>query len=164
MSYCRWSSMTGMCDVYVYEDVRGGWTTHVAARRRALPPVPDILGSSISMAIHRWSGCYWDRKTREMVYPHRWRALVYRPWIHLAWIWHNRVHLGSLRIVPLRPIGLPHDGESFSDPTPADCADRLVRLRALGYKVPQHAIDALRSDLVADNAGFHRAAEGRPVE
>ena len=49
-----------------------------------------------------------------------------------------------------RPIGLPHDGESFNDPSPADCADRLERLRALGYKVPQRAIDALRGEVVAD--------------
>lgn len=36
MSYCRWSSDNGYCDLYVYEDVQGGWTSHVAARRR--PP------------------------------------------------------------------------------------------------------------------------------
>lgn len=29
MSYCRWSSDNFKCDVYVYADVSGGWTTHV---------------------------------------------------------------------------------------------------------------------------------------
>jgi hypothetical protein len=33
MSYCRWSSNDFQCDVYVYEDVAGGWTTHVACNR-----------------------------------------------------------------------------------------------------------------------------------
>lgn len=37
MSYCRWSSDDFQCDVYVYEDVSGGFTTHVKAGR----PVPD---------------------------------------------------------------------------------------------------------------------------
>ena len=47
MSYCRWSSMNSMCDVYVYEDDAGGWTTHVAAKRRILPPIPSLpLGRS----------------------------------------------------------------------------------------------------------------------
>lgn len=150
MSYCRWSSMNWMCDVYVYEDVGGGWTTHVAGQRRAIPPVPDILASSLSMALHRWSGCYFDRESRAIVYPLRWRGIAYRMWTRLSTFWHNRVHMGSLHLIPLRPIGLPHDGESFNDPSPVDCADRLERLRALGYKVPQRAIDALRGEVVAD--------------
>lgn len=33
MSYCRWSSDDGQCDVYVYADVSGGYTTHVASAR-----------------------------------------------------------------------------------------------------------------------------------
>lgn len=45
-----------------------------------------------------------------------------------------------------RPIGLPHDGETFNDPTPGECADRLEWLRGLGYNVPQYAIDALREE------------------
>ena len=43
-------------------------------------------------------------------------------------------------------IGLPHDGEVFTDPTPGACADRLESLRAMGYHVPQHAIDTLREE------------------
>lgn len=35
MSYCRWSPV---CDVYVYEDVYGGWTTRVAGQRRMVHP------------------------------------------------------------------------------------------------------------------------------
>jgi hypothetical protein len=43
-------------------------------------------------------------------------------------------------------ITLPHAGESFHDDTPGECADRLEMLRALGYKVPQYAIDELRAE------------------
>jgi hypothetical protein len=43
MSYCRWSSDDFQCDVYVYADAGGGWTTHVAGNRvvykEPLPPV-----------------------------------------------------------------------------------------------------------------------------
>lgn len=42
MAYCRWSD----CDVYVYEDVSGGWTTHVAARRNVAGKGPAIDWSS----------------------------------------------------------------------------------------------------------------------
>lgn len=42
MSYCRWSSDDYQCDVYVYHDVHGGWTTHVAGRRHVPPePLPE---------------------------------------------------------------------------------------------------------------------------
>ena len=44
------------------------------------------------------------------------------------------------------PIGLPCDGKSYSDSTAQECADRLESLRAMGYNVPQHAIDSLREE------------------
>jgi len=37
VSYCRWSDNDSQCDVYVYEDCYGGYTTHVARVRR----IPD---------------------------------------------------------------------------------------------------------------------------
>lgn len=45
-----------------------------------------------------------------------------------------------------KPIGLPHDGEDFCEDDAGACADRLESLRALGYQVPQYAIDALREE------------------
>ena len=146
MSYCRWSSMNWRCDVYVYEDCSGGWTTHIAGRRRAIPPVPDIMFGRLSMWLNRWSGCYLDRKRRVIVYPHRWRGVAYKAWSWFSAFWHNRVHMASLHLIPMRDIGLPHDGKTFNDPSPTECADRLEKLRAVGYIVPQEAIDALRSE------------------
>jgi hypothetical protein len=43
-------------------------------------------------------------------------------------------------------IGLPYDGESFSLPDAATCADQLEFLRGIGYNVPQFAIDTLREE------------------
>lgn len=45
MSYCRWSTDDFQCDLYCYEDVAGGFTTHVAGRRVVYqgelpPPIP----------------------------------------------------------------------------------------------------------------------------
>ena len=33
MAYCRWSSMNWRCDIYCYQHVDGGYTTHVASNR-----------------------------------------------------------------------------------------------------------------------------------
>lgn len=53
MSYCRWSSDDFQCDVYTYEDCMGGWTTHVASRRRIfkepLPPEVDYYDREAGM-------------------------------------------------------------------------------------------------------------------
>ena len=145
MSYCRWSSMNWRCDVYVYADVGGGWTTHVAGRRRIVSPLPDLP----LMRLPNFGG-HWNRETRRMEYPSRWHALGARIVFGFSAFWHNRVHLASLRLIPLRPIGKAHDGESFNDATPTECADRLEQLRSAGYIVPQYAIDALRDEVLED--------------
>ena len=108
MSYCRFSSDGGQCDVYVYES-REGWITHVAANRRPTR-APDL-----------------DWKTEE------------------GWERSNRAYrdfADDPKNAPL-PIGFSNDGMTFCDPTPADCAAQLVRLKAMGYLVPRYAIDAL---------------------
>lgn len=138
--------MNWMCDVYVYEDVSGGWTTHVASNRRPLPPIPDLTFCTLSMALHRWSGYEWDRETRKGVYPSAWRGFVYGVWCGFTAFWHNRIHMGTLHLIPSLAIGLPHDGESFNDATPVECADRLEHLREIGYIVPDFAISALREE------------------
>lgn len=151
MSYCRWSSMNWRCDAYVYEDCGGGWTTHVAGRRRVIQPIPDLLGGRFSMSLHRWSGCSYDRKAGKMVYSYRVRGAIYSAWMRFVSFWHRYIHHASLDLTPLRPIGLPHDGESFNDDTASECADRLERLRALGYIIPQYAIDSLRAELISES-------------
>lgn len=59
MSYCRWSNDDFQCDIYCYEDVMGGYTTHVAGSRPVLdgtlpPPVPcDKEHADAWVARHR---------------------------------------------------------------------------------------------------------------
>ena len=112
MSYCRWSSDDWQCDVYCYEDCRGGWTTHVAELRHT-------FAETLPEKIEFGEDGYWerDRKVMQMV-----------------------------DTAELVPIGLPHDGETFNDPTAQDAADRLMMLREVGYNVPQYAIDTLVSE------------------
>ena len=141
MSYCRWSSMNWRCDVYVYDDVAGGWTTHVAGRRRIFPPIPDLPLHRLP----RFGGVY-SRDERRVIYPSRWHAGAAHA-LFTVWAWWHRLSMWTVGKIPLRPIGLPFDGETFSDDTAADCADRLEWLRGLGYIVPQYAIDALRSEV-----------------
>lgn len=149
MSYCRFSSSNWMCDVYVYEDCGGGWATHVAGRRRVARPIPDLMGGKLSMTVHRWSGAEWDKDSRKVRYPQAWKGFLCGLWYSLAAFWHNSIHMGSLHLIPLRDIGLPHDGARFNDDTPGECAETLLMLRACGYIVPQHAIDALRAEETA---------------
>lgn len=113
MSYCRWSSDDFQCDVYVYEDVGGGWTTHVAARRYVFDkPLPEQVS----------------------VNPDNFKE----------WYARQQAVSAMLKRETMAMIGLPHDGASFNDGTPGECADRLESLRAMGYRVPQDVIDTIR--------------------
>ena len=120
MSYCRWSSDDFACDVYVYESAHG-WEIHVAARRVVpVEPMPAPISDDPSRP--EWANEYLARH-REV----------------------SRIIDASER----HEIGLPHDGESYTDSTPGECADRLKSLRAIGYNVPQYAIDELRAEATA---------------
>ena len=114
MSYCRWSSDRFQCDVYVYADCTGGWTTHVASSRsiEKSPVMPwRTLGVPILGRFRWW--LYTKRNDR----------------------WSDNRTFTS--------IGLEHDGESFNDNTPGECAARLEELKAMGYNVPQYVINSL---------------------
>ncbi len=146
MSYCRFSSDNYRSDVYVYEHCDGGFMIHVAGNKKIFPPIPDLPLHLIPNF-----GGEWSQTERKMIYPSRWRqaaaAVVFGFWVR----WH-RISMWSLRVIPSRPIGLAHDGDSFSDDTAAECAARLIDLRAMGYHIPQHAIDRLREEQAeADN-------------
>ena len=109
MSYCRWSSDDFQCDVYCYEDCSGGWTTHVAGRKR-------IFAEPLPEKIEFGEDGYWER--------------------------HEKVDK-MVEAAELVPIGLPHDGETFNDPTAEEAAKTLKMLRGAGYRVPQDAVDSL---------------------
>lgn len=118
MSYCRWSTDDYQCDVYVYGDTRGGWTTHVASARYAYKePLPAEVEFDPA------DDTSWS-----------------------AWLARREAVQRMVDEADRVAIGLPHDGETFNDDTPGDCADRLERLRGLGYRVPQDAVEALRQE------------------
>ena len=48
------------------------------------------------------------------------------------------------------PINLPYAGESFSDPTLEAFKERLLMLRALGYLFPDHALERIEKELIAE--------------
>lgn len=62
--------------------------------------------------------------------------------------WYKRYRIVSemLGRATMVEIEGDHDGETFTDDTPGECADTLERLRAAGYNVPQYAIDELREE------------------
>lgn len=120
MSYCRWSSHDFQCDVYVFADAQGGWTTHVRSRRVVLTPERRAsLPSQVSLEDPGWSDAILARHTA-----------LYR----------------LLESAPREQLTAPSAGESFHDATAGGCAERLERLRAEGLWVPQDAIDALRAE------------------
>lgn len=55
MSYCRWSSDNWKCDVYCYEDVSGGWTTHVAASKRKGVPEANFPEEDTEEGKAKWA-------------------------------------------------------------------------------------------------------------
>lgn len=115
MSYCRWSTDDFQCDLYIYEDVYGGWTIHVAGNRVVYTePLPEPIELTDSNFDDWWA-------RRKIV-----DEMVSR--------------------AEREPIGLPHDGARFNEPTAADAADRVRELRALGYKCPDDVEQALREE------------------
>ena len=114
MSYCRWSSDGFKCDVYVYEDVSGGWTCHVAARKVVnFHEAPTQPGSIL------------DEDKEEWMIKHR----AYMHWLEYDAIREN--------------IGLEFDGKSFNTESATSMANELTMLKEMGYQVPEYAIESL---------------------
>lgn len=71
MSYCRFSTDDFQCDVYVYADVAGGYTTHVASNRVAfaepLPPPVSMDDVEAFLARHRQMMALIDASPREPI-------------------------------------------------------------------------------------------------
>ena len=121
MSYCRWSSMNWTCDLYCYGDITGGWTTHVAPRRR-VAAVPgdrqmDFIAGKISFD-----------EFAEL----------------------HRQQMTALRRTPFAPLRLPHAGETFHDATLVEFRCRLLELRRLGYRFPDEVTDRIDIELAEE--------------
>lgn len=147
MSYCRWSSDFGECDVYVYASGDGGWTTHVA-NRRLKHRVPDeirALASGESAEAGGFAAAHMaETAWRESLPCDEVPCTVLDPVTKKPKPGVYRTPKDS-EYLDLRKIS-PLAGESFNDETPGACADRLEAIRATGLNVPQYAIDALREE------------------
>ena len=116
MSYCRWSSMNQACDLYVYADVNGGYTCHVAGMKRVSDkPCPDMP--------EKW----WEVPAVELT------AILdaRREWVDGA---------------ELVPIGLPYDGEHYYCQDRDTMVDTLEMLKAAGYTMPDDLIETIRKE------------------
>lgn len=124
MSYCRWSSDGMSCDVYVYEDVSGGFTCHVAARKvinlNEAPHSPNFFDYDTGE-----DGKISEADIQDFIQKNR----AFHDWLDSSAIRQN--------------IGLEYDGKSFNVDTATEMAERLVELKNMGYTVPQYAIDSL---------------------
>jgi hypothetical protein len=149
MSYCRWSSDHFDCDVYVYEDVSGGWTTHVAGRRRR-NPLPDEIRAMYpddwrdADAVDRYMAAQAAAEAWLITQPHDEYVMNYaqpdgttKPGVYRS--------LKDSEYFDLAEIG-PEAGTTANHPSPGECADYLEMLKGKGFNVPQYAIDALREE------------------
>ena len=124
MSFCRFSSDDWSCDVYVYADVAGGYTIHVAGNR--------IVGD-IPKADHLWlsDGVDWDAE---------------------GYFRAHREQMDFLATAEREFIDLPYSGEVFRESTAALAIKRLLELRELGYRVPGYAIEGLAEEMESDDS------------
>ena len=116
MSYCRWSSDFGECDVYVYES-DSGWQTHVAIRHRKQRVPDEIKAMYPTEHNEQWVARYLAYQEAEKAWlatlPHvmenGFAVLADSEWLSLA-------EIGA------------EAGQSYPDPTPGDAPTDLRRL------------------------------------
>ena len=128
MSYCRFSSMNGRCEVYAYEDMDGGVTVHVARNKlRGFLPI-DYMGMLQHAHKHGYLGARGMITLMAMI------IKLDRLWRRL-FTWHAKLEN-------------PHADESFYDLTYQEAHDYLCVLKDSGIKVPDYAIKALAEDAI----------------
>lgn len=143
MSYCRWSSDHGECDVYVYESVYDCWTIHVAGRKLK-HTLPDEIRNMPEGTSDEWLA--------KMQAETKWRESLDCDEFMVNVMNSDGTTQPKLMRTPkdseyidLKEIS-EFGGETFSEPTPGACADRLEEIRASGLRVPQCVIDVLRAE------------------
>jgi hypothetical protein len=132
MSYCRWSSDNWKCDLYCYEEVSGGFTTHVASNR-IVGEVPEA-----SFALLQKND---DLSVPEQVM-RRLRNEAFKEWTEA-----QEKQSKFLDTCKHKPIGLPYDGESFNDPDLESFLKRLLHLREVGYKFPDYVLEEVKEEI-----------------
>lgn len=130
MSYCRWSCDDYRCDLYCYEDVSGGYTTHVASSRYDWePPSPSP-----------YSVAEMDRLLRA------------EPG-GAAWAKSQQDYHAKLGGAPIVRIGLPLDGKSFNDPDLESFRQRVADLIEMGYRAPAYVLETIDEEIADERRG-----------
>jgi len=125
MSYVRFADDDWTSDVYVFEDVSGGWTTYVANRHWVwdveLPPPIDL--------VEDYEG--WTERHQKVM------AML-----------GDRINFGptSEDSEYGHWVALPSSDGYYNHRTPGECADHLERLASLGFHVPAGVVDDLRAE------------------
>ena len=120
MSYCRWSTENFKCDLYVYEGSHA-WVIHVAGNRI----VSEITDADLVLA--KWM----NEPTRD-----RWNAVVAA----------REKQRKELDTATREPLNYGCEGDHYDLESPAECADKIEELVAMGYYCPQWVIDQLREE------------------
>lgn len=120
MSYCRWSSDDHRSDLYVYPS-REGWSVHVAGRRAQVDrsTLPAITA---------------DRLADPDAWFDEWQA-------------RHQALSALLEDAEYTDIDLPHAGDSCDFDSPAEAADAIEWLAAIGFHVPDGVVDVLRAEV-----------------
>jgi HTH-type transcriptional regulator/antitoxin HigA len=63
------------------------------------------------------------------------------------WYYYHKKCMEWAKQAETKSIGLPYDGEQYIFDTAIECLEKLLELREIGYRVPQHAIDALSEEM-----------------
>ncbi len=121
MSYCRFSSDDFQCDLYVYADVAGGFTIHTAARRYkegcGYEPIP---AACFKDGVYQFGK---DAEADRLMQEH-----------------HKKQEEA------MEDMALPHAGETFRLGSAEETIAKMMELRALGYRFPDYAVEALQKE------------------
>lgn len=131
MAYCRWSTDHFRCDLYAYESVANCFVIHVAAVKHDaelpldLPPLPEYPSEDLLKddQLEQFTVWFEERRRRD------------------------KIILAGPRV----PIGLPHDGKTFEEPTLADMKARMMELKKVGYRVPEVIFERIDAELQQEN-------------
>lgn len=125
MSFCRFSTNGFRCDLYVYEDARGGVTIHVAGRRKV-----------------GWWPSDWDILLIQ-------DGPLRMPYLRL-WMWWHRLSMKIYSLMPWRDLPEPYAGASYYSLDYDEAAEQVELLMAAGFRCPKDLPTWIREVPVAE--------------
>ncbi len=117
MSYCRWSCMDGLCDVYAYQSDEG-YQIHLSAVR--------IMGPQLHVPFLEF---YQDKVTSEEFFE------AYR------------LYMDALQNSAYIENNLPYGTQSFCCADLTEFYHMMQELRGLGYLFPNHVLSTILEEI-----------------